>query len=94
MEIAYFRSDNLTLLLDLNFDSTPVSDIDIVKPRLLKFAFVPLLSHAAWPVGVGIDLCFPREASPLSSSMCTVLLKFINRLETISTAITVTPKVS
>uniref|UniRef100_A0A183EZB9 Nucleoplasmin domain-containing protein n=1 Tax=Gongylonema pulchrum TaxID=637853 RepID=A0A183EZB9_9BILA len=86
------KTGNLDLLLDLNFDPLPVTAGTVVEAKLLKKSFVPLLSHAAWPVGVAVDLCFPREGkSPFSSSMCTVLLKFTNRSGVTSPVITATP---
>lgn len=60
----------------------------------MKTSFMPLMNHAISSVGVGIDVCFPRETSPLSSSMCAVLFRFTNNLETKSEEITASPKVN
>ncbi|VDM95160.1 unnamed protein product [Thelazia callipaeda] len=87
------KSENLHLLLDLNFDSAIKNATDyVVEPKFVNSFFTPLLSHAAWPVGISIDLCFPRETSLLHSSMCPVLLKFTNNLESSSPNITALPK--
>ncbi|VDK68141.1 unnamed protein product [Litomosoides sigmodontis] len=86
-------SANLDLLLDLNFELTPIlANTCVMEPKLVKTPFMPLMNHAIWSVGVGIDVCFPRETSPSSSSMCTVLLRFTNNLETKSEEIVASPK--
>uniref|UniRef100_A0A0R3RPX4 AP-3 complex subunit beta n=1 Tax=Elaeophora elaphi TaxID=1147741 RepID=A0A0R3RPX4_9BILA len=87
-------SGNLDLLLDLNFELTPIlANNCIVGPKSVKASFMPLLNHVTWSTGIGIDICFPRETSPVSSSMCAVLLRFTNNLETKSEEITAFPKV-
>uniref|UniRef100_A0A915PPW8 AP-3 complex subunit beta n=1 Tax=Setaria digitata TaxID=48799 RepID=A0A915PPW8_9BILA len=89
------KSGNLDLLLDLNFELTPmVASSCTVEPKLVKASFIPLMNHAIWPTGISIDICFPRETSPISSSMCAVLFRFTNSLETKSTEITASPKAS
>ncbi|VDK64530.1 unnamed protein product [Onchocerca ochengi] len=85
---------NLDLLLDLNFELTPIlANNHAVGPKLVKAPFIPLMNHAVWSTGIGIDICFPRETSLMSSSMCAVLFRFTNSLETKSTEITASPKV-
>ncbi|KAM3720376.1 AP-3 complex subunit [Dirofilaria immitis] len=86
-------SGNLDLLLDLNFELTPIlANNYAMEPKMMRTSFVPLMSHAIWSIGIGIDICFPRETSPVSLSMCAVLLRFTNNAE--STAeITASPKV-
>lgn len=91
----FFRSGNLDLLLDLNFELTPIlANNSVLAPKRVKTSFTPLMNHAVWSTGIGIDICFPRETSPISSSMCTVLFRFTNNLGTKSAEITASPKVS
>ncbi|CAG9540238.1 unnamed protein product [Cercopithifilaria johnstoni] len=86
-------SENLDLLLDLNFELAPILGNNcVVGPKLVKTSFTPLMNHTMWSTGIGIDICFPRETSPISSSMCAVLFRFTNNLETTSAEITVSPK--
>ncbi|EFO26671.1 hypothetical protein LOAG_01807 [Loa loa] len=87
-------SGNLDLLLDLNFELTPIfANNCVAGPELVKTSFMPLVNHTVWSAGIGIDICFPRETSPISSSMCAVLFRFTNSLETESAEITAFPKV-
>ncbi|VBB27004.1 unnamed protein product [Acanthocheilonema viteae] len=87
-------SGNLDLLLDLNFELTPIlANSCVVEPKFVKTSFMPLMNHAVWSAGIGIDICFPRETSPISPTMCAVLFRFTNNLETKSSEITASPKV-
>ncbi|VDO29317.1 unnamed protein product [Onchocerca flexuosa] len=87
-------SGNLDLLLDLNFELTPIlANNYAVEPKSVKTPFMPLMNHAVWSTGIGIDICFPRETSLMSSSMCAVLFRFTNSLETKSSEITASQKI-
>lgn len=84
---------DLDLLLDLKFESDVSAALNVVAPKYVTSNYNPLLSHAAWPIGISVGLCFARETSPLSSSMCTIMLKFTNHLTEKSPMIKFLPKV-
>uniref|UniRef100_A0A1I8EB67 AP-3 complex subunit beta n=1 Tax=Wuchereria bancrofti TaxID=6293 RepID=A0A1I8EB67_WUCBA len=87
-------SENLDLLLDLNFELTPIlANNSVVGPKLVNTSFMPLMNHTVWSTGISIDTCFPRETSPILSSMCAVLFRFTNNLGTESAEITASPKI-
>ncbi|KAK6106243.1 Adaptin N terminal region family protein [Brugia pahangi] len=87
-------SGNLDLLLDLNFELAPIlANNSVVGPKLVNTSFMPLMNHTVWSTGISIDTCFPRETSSILSSMCAVLFRFTNNLETESAEITVSPKI-